>query len=250
MSEDTDIVMHEPITDLSALAEQEIEFVPDQAIEQVKGVVSSTSFLPRLQVNGSSTELVKKGLMPVGTFGLVWTKEKYLDLGKEVVFMCLSLRSKALFIDPTGKSNPVSYYDTSSEDFARVMAKADMGGMNGNMYGPEFLVWLPNQGEFATFYYSSKTSRNVGPATIQLMRKDKNNPKSGLTAAAIRAKMKFIEGKDFTWWGHEVYPETSALPQPPPDFMDRMMKELKRFNNPPKVEVEMAPDQPATSRAR
>jgi hypothetical protein len=255
MSETEIEQVHEPITDLAQLGEQaDISFVPDQAIQQAESVMTATSFLPRIQVNGSSTELVKMGKLPMGTFGLVWSKEKFVDLGKEAVMMVISVRSKALLIPQQGEQgNPVSYYDPQSEDFQRVQAKALVKnqGMTGAMFGPEFLVWLPNQQTFATFFHSSETSRRIAPSIIQLMRKDKDKPSSGLRPAAIRAKTKFIDPPkaSFSWWGHEILPETSPLPAPPEGFGENLRRELEKFNNPPAVEVEVAP-QPAAAAGR
>ena len=81
-------------------------------------------------------------------------------------------------------------------------------------------------------------------------RKDGNDPKSNLVPRAVRGKIKLIAPKTskFKWYGYEAFPETSPLPSPSDGFMDRLTVELKKFQNPPKTEVELA--EPAAAGAQ
>lgn len=244
-----DIQTSEPITDLAGLTTGELEFVPEGVVAKVEEVMTSNSFLPRLQLNSSNTKIVQEGKSAPGIFCLVHTKEKWLDLGKEVVFLAISVRPKALQMPDQG--NPVSYYDPKSEDFQKVCAAAAKGGMNGNMFGPEFLIWVPAASTFATFFHASETLRRVAPSIVQLMRSDKNVPTSRAVPAVVRGKMKFIDPpkSSYSWWGCVYESESSPIPPFPEGFKENLIKELDKFNHPPKSEVEQATE-PATSPGR
>lgn len=245
----TDIEQSETdqIVDLANLGGLGLDFVPAQAVESAEAVAVSTAFLPRLQVNNGLSALVAEGKAGIGTLALVYTKEKFVDLGKGVAVLALSVRAKALLM-PDGGS-PIAYYDQKSDDFVKVQKKAEEGTMNGNMFGPEFLIWIPSQNTFATFYFSSDSMRRVAPQLLQIMKKDPNNGAAGLQPAAAKIAPEMVKGKKHTWWVVSCNSESTPLPTPQPGFVKRLKLELEKFNNPPVSEVEQ--DEAAdTSRAR
>lgn len=239
------------LSNLSALDIGTDEVVSPEVLAQTEAIMTSSAFLPRLQLNASTSKLVTSGQMPVGIFALVYNQTKFVNLGKEVVFVALTFRPKAFLMPKEG--SPVSYFDQTTPEFQKVAAKAMEKGMNGNMVGPEFLIWIPSENTFATFYHSSETLRRVAPSVLQIMRKDPNDPNSKLQMAAVRGKMKFIapKGSTFQWWGYEAFAESSPLSPAPAWFSTALPEEIQKFKNPPKSEVEPAPEAAAGSeRAR
>src|SRR5690242_11522183 len=73
--------------------------------EDVLAVSKSSDFLPRIQIMGSNTDLVKTGDVSMGVHALVWTNEQFKELGKEISFLSLAFRTKALRIPKDG--NPI-----------------------------------------------------------------------------------------------------------------------------------------------
>lgn len=118
------------------------------------------SYLPRLQLCGSSTELAKTGLIPVNHYALVYSKESFDDLSKNVIIIPLRMRPKAL--DISNPDGPVSYYTPSKPEFRSIFERSSVKG-SGCMAGPEFLVWVPDKKRFATFFFSAPTSRPEAP---------------------------------------------------------------------------------------
>lgn len=183
--------------------------------------VSSTSeYLPRLQLCGSNSELVKEGKIGMGHFALVVNKNTFTDLGLEVDVLVVNWRPKALEIG----DEIISLYDPKSDAFQNIKTRSEVQD-SGCMFGPEFLVWIPEIEKFATFYMSSKSARNESP-----------NMRARLRNAA-KIKSKYIKTKKYSWHGPEVLDTSESLEVP--DLNE--LKEIEtKFMNPPEREVELA----------
>jgi len=118
--------------------------------------LASSSFLPRVQLFGSNSNAVKEDKIGKGRYGLVRSKDSIEDLGPSMNCIPLDFRWKAMQIT---ESAIVSVYDMKSEAFKKLQTTADTVKDSGCMWGPEFLIWLPDQACFATFYLSSISSR-------------------------------------------------------------------------------------------
>lgn len=191
--------------------------------------VSSGGFLPRLQLMGSSSNAVKESKINQGHYALVKGKDQIEDLTKEVQVIVLAWRPKALEI---GTETVLSVYNPKSEDFNRIALKSEESD-SGCMYGPEFLVWVPSQKCFATFFMSSKTARREAPQLKGLMGK----------AATLKAQL--IKAKKYAWHGPVVTPCSAPLDLPD---MEKAREEALKFNNPPESDTEAAPDAGARDR--
>lgn len=222
------------MTETNLALPNDIDFGSTEVLAEALSVSTSGGFLPRLQVVGQSSKIVaeaKEGAK-IGTFAFVKTNDNFVTLGPEVEYLALTLRSKAMII-PDG-ANPIAYYDVNSDEFKKVRAKADEGGMNGNMYGSEFLIWLPSQDSFGTFYCSNKTLRRIAPDIIQLMKSG-----GGIKPASIRSRTKMIKGEKYTWWGCDIFANNTLMPPPTAtDWVEQVKEQVSRFRNPPKSEVE------------
>lgn len=180
------------------------------------GLAGGMEFLPRLQLSGATSDLAKEGKVPIGTYTLVETKEKYTDLGKQINVFILGLRLKALEISKTGDGIS-SFYDPKSDDFKRI-ANASQDRDSGCLAGPEFLVYIPSQKRFATFFMASKSMRNEAPSVKALLGK----------AATLQVAM--AENKKKQKW-HVPKTLPCTIPLDPPDQTE-FASVSNKFRNP------------------
>lgn len=180
-------------------------------------MASSSDFLPRLQLFGSNSEYVKRGLIKMAHYGLVVRKEQVEDLGDQVDVIPLSWRPKAMVMKKDG-SPPLSYFDTNSTEFVDVQKKANSGEKDtGCSYGPEFLLYIPVAKRFVTYFMNTKTSRNQA--------RELNN----LKGKVATLKVKYIKNQSYSWHGPEILTSSATFDSPPSDEMNR---QLHKFNNP------------------
>lgn len=190
----------------------------------------STSYLPRLQLMTSASKVVKADKFPQNSWALVRSAEDMTDLGKSVDILICCWRPLALEIG----EEVLSVYDVKSETFKKIQAKSE-GKDSGCMFGPQFLVWVPSQKCFATYFAGSKSSRrDAGPLTKEL-------PKP------MTFKSRLVETKKFSWTTPAVTPCSTPFELPEGE---ELQKQVEKFNNPPESEVEKAEDTNEDQRAR
>lgn len=186
--------------------------------ELFKKAAKTGDYLPRFQLMTANSEQVKSGEFPTNHFALV-QDQKFIDLGEKVDGLIVAWRPKALEIDEI----IVTVHDPDDEEFQRIMTKSNEPGEMSCMYGPEFLLWLPESGEFTTFFMCSKSMRRESPNVKSLMRK-------GATF-----KSKKISTPKFTWWS--AIAEKCTTPFDLPD-QTKLEKEYHKFMNPEVKTVE------------
>lgn len=181
-------------------------------------------FLPRLQLFTSNSEPVKRGTMPVATFAVVKGKDAPIQIGKETPFIPIAWRAKAMQVktDP-----PMAFHDQKSKEFLDIKAKADADSNSGNMYGPEYLLWIPVHG-FVTFFMGSKTARNEAPAVRALLPTPDGRFRTGILGST------FIETKEYSWHGPKVSLSSQSIEQPPADDLELVVAD---FLNPKDSEI-------------
>lgn len=180
-------------------------------------LVANSSFLPFVQICGGSTELVKEGKIAVGRYALIRSKNSFEDLTNEVNCLPIAYRFKAM--DFAGES-PQSYYDPDSKAFKEIQIRADTVKEPKCAYGPEFLLWLPDQQTYATMLFGSKTARLVSPALRDLMTERK----------AATLKVQLIRKGKISWHGPVVVPCSTPLDNAPE--VEELMAQAERFANP------------------
>lgn len=193
------------------------------SVEIFETVSATAEWLPRLQLCGSNTDLVKEGKIGMGKFALVTSANKFVELDKEIDILLVAWRAKAL--DLSGE-DIVQTFDAKSDLFSKIKEKAGVKD-SGCMYGPEFLVWIPEIKKFGTFFLGSKTARNQSDNMYAYLQ------------AICRLRSTFIKKGGYSWHGFEVL-ETSETYQPPE--MDEVIEQTEKFLNPPANEVEEAPE--------
>lgn len=196
-------------------------------------VATSTQFLPRLQLYGANSEYVKEGKIGMGRWGLVRTKDQLEDQGPECNILAVSWRPKALEI-LKAQNEVLAIYNPQSLDFKRIASRADNEKDSGCMYGPEYLVFLPNSGglgDWATLFLGNKTNRREAP---------KVKARLGLMSTL---KVHLIRNKQYSWHGPICVP-CSVIPPivGTEEFKIALNKERDVFNQPPESEKELAPE--------
>ena len=200
-------------------------------------------FLPRLQLEGSSSENVKLGLASRGRYSLVTARDKFEDLGTSVDVLVLCYRTKALDMRQKPKKI-ISVYDKESPMFQEIQAVASVKGqgMTGCMYGLEFLVYIPgakNEQKFATFFCGNPTQRVASQDFAPIL-------KSRSRAATLQAKI--INNGIHIWDGPVILPCNTPLSHYP--SQEDMVAQQKAFLNPapgPVVETITEDEAAATS---
>lgn len=203
------------------------------APENMAGVFGSRAgFLPRLQFMTSNTEQIKDGSYEgLNTYALCKQKV-YTNLGKTILYMPIAWRAKAMFLksDP-----PLAYHKQTSPEFIAIRDAANANSNSGNIYGPEFLVWVDGQG-YATFYFASKTARNEAPNLAAFLPGPDGVLKTVVGGGAL------IESKDYKWWGTTTALSSQKIPGPPLDTYEMVVREfLTPIDSVPKPQPVAAP---------
>ena len=210
--------------DISAL--QQSSAYADEAFSGISG--SRTMFLPRLQLFGSNSDAVKEGKIPIAHYGLVKGKDDPIDLGVSVLLIPLAWRPKAMDVK---SEPPLAYHKPDSPEFQELKKRSDTEQNSGCMYGPEFLVWMPDHG-YVTFFFGSKTARNEAPGIRALMPKGPQ-----LNTAVCTAVL--IKNEQYSWHGVKVTASAQGVAQPP---MDTLIPTITDFLQPKdSVKKEAAP---------
>ena len=197
----------------------------DELFEAIK---SSQAYLPRLQLMTANSEKCKSGEFPINHYARVHDSD-FRDLGATVDVLIIAFRPLA--IETTVEGDVITCLDPKVVDgkptgnFARIQKEADKPGMNGCMYGPQFLVWVPSAQEFMTYYMASKTARRAS-----------SQVKARMKDSATLGSQK-IEGKEFTWYGPTCQACSTPFEMP---TAEEVQEAVQPFLNPPEPEVTVA----------
>jgi hypothetical protein len=190
---------------------------------------TSTKYLQRLQLMTSSTKMCKSGEFPINHYALV-RDQNFDDLGKEVDALVIAWRPKALEMG----DQVIAIFDSAHSEFERIKAKSEEKD-SGCMWGPEYLLYIPQREAFCTFFMGTKSARREAPALKALLNR----------AATLKAHE--IETAAYTWWAPQVHPCTTAFDLP---ATAEIIEVVEKFNNPATTEVERVEDDGETERAQ
>lgn len=187
--------------------------------------LQSGAFLPRLQLMTANADKCKSGEFPTNHYALI-RDQNYRDLGKSVDVLICNWRPLALEIG----EEIIACHDEESDLFKTIQARANEK-IDGNLWGFQYLLWVPAAETFATFFCGSPTARRAAPHINAL-----------LTKAATLGSQKITgKGKNpHTWFGPTAVECSTPFDMPTRSDFDR---EMEKFNNPPKQEVQMAEEE-------
>lgn len=185
--------------------------------------MSGSSFLPRMQLMTGSSRPVMKNQSKMGHYVLFKGKDAIVrDFGDSFNCIPLSWRPKALHF--IGDKAHV-YFNPRTPKFVEVEKLAEKKPrVKGAMYGPEYLIYIPDVDEVATFHFSNVT-----------MRMRAGEFKALLTQAAT-VRSEIIDKNGFIWPG-PLFGPCNTLVMPQGDALtalhERWRALLEKFNNPP-----------------
>lgn len=194
------------------------EYVLDD--DNFKEVITSSSYLPRIQLCGSNSELAKNGTVPMGQYALIRSKDDVEILSSAFDFFAFSMRFKAMRMG----DEIHSYYDPQADEFKKIVAESETPD-SGCVFGVEYLVWVPHTSEYATFYFASKSARRVAPAVRTYLKERR----------FATAKSEFVKKQRYSWHAPVITACSMTYELP---SVDEMQKQATTFANPPKNEVE------------
>lgn len=215
------IFTNEQVAELKALQKHD-----ETQIQSISGIAD---WLPRLQLCTSKTKLASAGKVQNNDYALIKSETEFTNLGKEVDVIVLGVRPKAL---DTSGNQVIACYDIHSETFKKIRQTADTVQNSGCMYGPEYLVYIPKVKKFGLVHFNSKSNRREEPNMRVLLN------------SAATLKSKWIPSDKYGGWqAIQVFPCSVPLESPP---FEEIKTEMEKFNNPPAMTVELAPEEAAT----
>ena len=179
--------------------------------EHFNELISSSDFLPRVQLYGSSSTAVKEEKIGQGRFGLT-TKDDITDLGKQ--FDCLPVNVRFKAMEMSGSEIERVSHDPHSAAFMEIQARAEEGENQGYMFGVEFLLWIPQLQTFATYFLSNKSSRREA------------KPLKGMLGKATTIEAKLVKWKEWAFHAPKVL--ACSTPFDVPD-LELINKESAKF---------------------
>lgn len=215
------------MTDLATLKSQ---LPATQVQSNFNSLVSSDSFLPRIQLCGGNSSLVTEGKVGVGIFAYV-KGDNIDELGKEFNCVAIAMRGKAMEFD--GGEVVTVTHDQESEEFLDIRKRSTISD-SGCTYGPEYLLVLED-GRVGTYYFSSKSARKASP---ELQVRMESNEYATF-------KSKLIKTKKYKWHAPDI-----SLCSTPFDLPDDLQQVVEDFLNPKDVVQDTVSEDEAVDRQR
>jgi hypothetical protein len=176
---------------------------------------TSSGFLPYIQLFTTKATAVAEDKIRGGHYGLV-QDGNITDLGKEINIIFIKVRARAFQKDDDGEI--IVVFDKNDPEFIRIKELQE-NKVRGCMYGPEFLIWIPAEETFATFFCGSATLRREARKFGLYL---------GGRSATLRTKL-IPKGNDK--WHGPVTLDCSIALSPLPSEED-VLEQINKFNNP------------------
>jgi hypothetical protein len=196
-----------------------------------------TSFLSRVQLV-TKGKYVDKGLITPGHYGVPVGDDEITDLGGTIDVLPLAVRNKAL---DTTTDPPTAVFDASDPVYEDIVERAGEKD-SGCMYGPSFLFFERNTGQFYEFFCGNKSSRcEAGSIGQYLPVSDAKAEEFDVEAhgplpCTLRAK--YIERKNYSWHAPQVGKCSTPITNLP--LIEKILAETEKFINPKVDGPEMA----------
>jgi hypothetical protein len=162
--------------------------------------LAAASYLPRLVLGDFNSTPVKERKLVAGDYGFIPSKTVCQDLGDAVDILVLAWQPKAVRFE--GSTLKEQSTDHNSAVFKQIQIESDISD-SGCQWGFEFLVYVPSIKQFATYFMSSKTSRQEARNLKPLMHKP-----ATLKSQLIKGK------KNQSWYGPLIFPCSTPFEYP------------------------------------
>jgi len=198
-----------------------------------------SAFLKRIQLSSSKDKYAGQGLIAPGHFGVPLGEAEIQDLGATIDILPLCVRDKAL---DTNEDPPLAVFDPDDEVFQDIEQRAGQKD-SGCMYGPSFLVFERNTGEFYEFFCGNKSARReagkfgpylpVSEAQAAEFEGVEAQPPQPLTLSS-----EYVKRGKYQWYVPVVNKCSAPFTNLPP--IEKIVDEINKFLNPKVQEVEKA----------
>ncbi len=112
--------------------------VPETDTSKVMAVSKNKEYLPRLKLCGSQAGECQRGLVKIGHYALIKSREDVTDIGNDFDVIIIAGRAKAVQLsDP-----PIQSFNPECALFKDLQDESTKEDSEA-MYGPEFLVYIP-----------------------------------------------------------------------------------------------------------
>ena len=194
--------------------------VPQTDTSKVMSVSKNKEYLPRLKLCGSQAGECQRGLVGIGHYALIKSREDVEDIGDDFDVIVLAGRAKAVQLsDP-----PIQSFDPECALFKDLQEESTKKDSEA-MYGPEFLVYIPDLQVYATFFLCNPTGRRCAPDVSARMN-------SGANFGS-----RLIETKKYKWHGPVI--KDCGAPLEVPE-LDMITEVATKFLNEKDSKVEVA----------
>lgn len=182
---------------------------------------TTNAWLPRIQLMTSSTKLVKAAKFLPNHFAVVRGQD-FIDMGTNVTALLLAARAKAMHFAPDAT---ITSYDPADPVYQDIKAKSTMKDLpdGQRVYGPEFLMYLPDSKEFVTLYLCSPTARN-----------EYNVFNSNLRKMVTLTSREIPNKKNGNYFSVTCVPSTAVPDSDSMPMMAEVNEQIEKFCNPPK----------------
>ena len=207
MSTDLSTENRQPLLNIGGLAKN--QYATEDSLSELK----TGSFTPYMKLYGNNSNEVKERKIAAGHYGVVDNKD-LIDLGEAVNAIPIAWRWKAVRV--IGDQFE-TYHNPNSDDYKSIKEAAKSKDQ-GNMEGPEVLLWLSDQKIFATWHMSNESARRES---------------GGLTSSLgspVLLKWRLASNKKFKWEA----PVIMASSTPPANLPDpaELARISESFANP------------------
>lgn len=214
--------------------------LPSTKVVDLSKYGTETNFLPRLQLV-TKGKYVDKSLIAPGHYGVPSGDDEIADLGATIDILPLAVRSKAL---DTTSDPPLAVFDEEDDVYKEIVDRAG-GKDSGCMFGPSFLVFERNTGQFYEFFCGNKSARmEAANFKKYLPVNEEKATQFGLDAhgpipCTLRAK--YIERKKYSWHAPLVGKCSTPINNLP--ALEVVIEQINKFENPDTNGPELADEE-------
>ena len=194
--------------------------------ENFDKILSTGEYLPRVQLMTGGSTMCKRGDFPTNHYALIKDSNHH-DLGGEVDVIVLAWRPKAI---DTSDDEVIDCYNPEDPIFQDIMARSTEAN-SGCMFGPDYLIYIPERETFATFLMGTKSSRRDAPKL------------KAKIPGPVTLGSKFIETKRYSWQTVDILTCSDELPTPDEEEAKHA---LDLFLNPKSTQRELVEEKAST----
>lgn len=187
------------------------------------------TYLPRLQLFGGKSNACNEGIIGIGRYGVVRNKQ-ITDIGNEVEAVFVCFRAKAFSMS----DEIITNFDPDSDIYKDIEERSYKRD-SGCTFGPELLLYIPEQRCFATFHMNSVSARREAENL------------EALEGCPIFMTIEFVNPSTskYSWHVPRVVGSSTPLDLPPTEELKEV---IANFLNPPAPEIEVDTDTNNTER--